>query len=439
MMTNHVRIPLFAALAAAVLLEPAGAAEILQYADDDGVIQTAQVESVIRDEEEELTVKIIVGGRKRTLKLPARRVVQFRRGDTEAENAWSNQLGRGLRMLSAGQLATEGTNPGAEEVFTKVAYTKEEGIKGQEALFAADPSHNMYALYYLIETRYQMGMKGDKARLEMAAADCLQFKERSTKKKSIQWDIPGDKGAVGKGDVWCWGESRLMPDVMLLEAKILAALERKDAASKAFDEVIDRVKKKNLAPTILTEAYLAKAEHEAKGLPSDQQEKLFRDAGTLMATLARSQQDVYSRQVIARAANRALLRGADLLMESAQQGKFGWDVPLQRYEQLRDGEGSRDPALWFGAQAGVGVCLVEKGEGARAYEALLDVAIRGGEYPETLARALFYLARAATLFAKEVEAAGGKGDFLRAESDLWRQDLKQRYPSSSWAERAQQK
>jgi hypothetical protein len=226
---------------------------------------------------------------------------------------------------------------------------------------------------------------------------------------------------------------------MLYEARILGALGRKDEAMKAFDALADRCKKKNLSTQVLTDALLAKAEMEAQGLPSDQQERIFRDAGTLMATLARSQNEAYSRRVLSQAGNGALLRGADLLLESARQGKFGWDVPLQRYEQLRDGEGARDPALWFGAQAGVGECLVEKGEGSKAYAALLDVAVRGTDHPESLARSLYFLGRAAGLFAKEVAGSGGNGDFLEAESEQWWKDLKERYPSSEWALKAQSK
>jgi hypothetical protein len=46
------------------------------------------------------------------------------------------------------------------------------------------------------------------------------------------------------------------------------------------------------------------------------------------------------------------------------------------------------------------------------------------------------LSRACKLFADQIDAAGGKGDFLRAESDRWLSDLKERYPSSEWAKKA---
>ena len=133
----------------------------------------------------------------------------------------------------------------------------------------------------------------------------------------------------------------------------------------------------------------------------------------------------------------ALLRGADLLLTSAEQKKVSWDMPLNRYRQLKDGEGKRDPALFMGAQAGIGVCLTEKGNGEGAYQALLEVVVKGNDYPDQMAQALYYLGRASKLFADEVESAGGKGDFLRAESARWWNDLKQRYPTSSWAGKVQ--
>ena len=50
-----------------------------------------------------------------------------------------------------------------------------------------------------------------------------------------------------------------------------------------------------------------------------------------------------------------------------------------------------------------------------------------------MARSLYYLAKAAPLYAKEIDAAGGSGDFLREEK--WAQDLRERYPSSEWAKK----
>jgi len=432
-MRRTIRILLLLALGAAV-----EASEFVQYTEEDGTIKIAEVASVRKDEEDDFHVRILVGGRRRTLKIPSRRVISFRRGDADAKNAWSNQLARGKRFLAAGRLATQGTNPGAEEVFTKVAYTTEEGVKGQEALFAASPWHNMYALYYLIETRLAMGKAGDKAKLEAALSDCDQFYERSGRRKTLDWDVPGEKGMTRRQEVWCWGDTRLTPKVMLLHARILHALGRKAEALAKFDEVIDRCKKKNLSPLILRDAYLEKAEAEVEGAGSEQQEKVFRDAGTVLASLARTQPDAFGKETLKRAANQALLRGADFLLESAQRGKFSWDSALSRYRQLKDSEGRRDPALAIGAQTGIGVCLVEKKDGAEGYEALLDVVVRGSDYPDHMARALYYLGRAARLFADEIESGGGKGDFLRSESERWWTDLKQRYPSSDWARKAQE-
>ncbi|MHC4668706.1 MAG: hypothetical protein ACYTFD_09890, partial [Planctomycetota bacterium] len=180
-------------------------------------------------------------------------------------------------------------------------------------------------------------------------------------------------------------------------------------------------------------AIIGRAELEAEGQPSDKQETIYRSAGTTMATLARSQPEEFGQGALSRAANQALLRGADLLLVSAEQKKVSWDLPLNRYRQLKDGEGRRDPALHVGAQAGIGVCLTEKGRGEEAYRTLLAVVVRGHEHPAQMAQALYYLGRACQIYAKEIESGGGKGEFLRAETKRWWGDLQQRYPTSRWA------
>jgi tetratricopeptide (TPR) repeat protein len=428
-------------LTLAFLAAPAAAADLLVYADKDGTIHRVQVYSVSKDDGKNFHARILVGGRKRKLSIPARLVVSFRRGDPDAKNQWAKQIARGLRLQSSGQLATEGTVPGAEETFAKVAYTTEKGIPGEEEAYAALPWHNMYALYYLIETRYTMGTQGEgnEAKLQTVLGNVEQFKLRSTKKRHISWQVPGAKGTTRKQEVYCWGPSRLEPEVLLYEAKILAALKQKDKALNAFDAVIDRAKKEDLSPDLLTRAIIGKAELEAAGEPSDKQESIFRSAGTTMAGMVRSQPDAYGRTVLSRASNRALLRGADLLLASAEEGKVGWDMPLNRYRALKAGEGKRDPALSMGAQAGIGVCLAEMGKGEEAYRSLLEVAVKGHEYPEQMAQALYYLGRACKLYADEVDSGGGSGDFLREESSRWWADLQQRYPRSRWAEKVTQK
>jgi hypothetical protein len=190
---------------------------------------------------------------------------------------------------------------------------------------------------------------------------------------------------------------------------------------------------------LLTEAVERLAELNAKGQDSEKQEDVYRAAGSSLGSVARTQPDEFGKQTLRRAANRLLLRGADLLLESAREGKLSFDLPLNRYQGLKAGGGSEDPALFIGAQAGIGICLTEKGQGERAYEALLAVVTQGQEYPQQMARALYYLSKAAPLYAQEVERGGGRGDFLRAEAGRWLQDLKDRYPTSEWAEKVADK
>jgi len=437
MKTRHT---LAALCAAALLSVPAGAADILTYAEKDGTIKVAQVDRVTKEDEKELDCRVLVGGRPRRMQVPSRRVVEFRRGDPDAVSQWSKRLATGKRLLASGQLATQSNPPvpGAEETFAKIAYTTEKGIAGDEAAYEALPWHNEYALFYLIETRYQMGLKGDKVKLEAALANVQEFKDRSTNKKTIDMEVPGEQGSR-KVKVYCWGDSRLMPDVLLLEGKILAAMGEKDKAKAAFDALIEKAKKGGYPPAILTGAFMAKADLEAEGQPSEAQEALYRGAGSMLASLARNEPDEFGKMVLTREANRALLKGANLLRDSAAESKVPWDTPLNRYEQLKAGEGQRDPALYMGAQAGIGICLTERGRGQEAYDALLEVVVKGHEYPEQMAAALYYLGKASKLFADEVDAKGGKGDFLRAESARWWQDLKERFPTSRWAEKVQEK
>jgi tetratricopeptide (TPR) repeat protein len=413
-----------------------GAAETVEYAEPDGALKSAPVVTVNKDEEKEFSARVLLGGRPRRLDIPSRRVISFRRGDPDAVNQWSKRLATGLRLAATGQLATQGTVPGAEETFEKIAYTMEKGVPGEEAAYAALPWHNQYALFYLIETRYRMGAGGDKAKLQQALASVEEFRQRSVKKATIDWEVPAEKGATKKSKVFCWGDSRLMPEVLLLEARILAALGEKEKALAAFDAVIERAKKGDAVPHVLTDAFVAKAEFEAAGQPSEQQESLYRAAGSVLSSLARNQPDDFGKQVVTRAANRALLRGADLLRESAEEQKVTWDTPLGRYQQLKGNEGQRDPALYVGAQAGLGACLVEKGQGEAAYKALLEVIVQATGEPDQMALALYYIGRAAKLFGDEIDSQGGKGDFLRAEAERWWNDLKERYPTSRWAGKA---
>jgi hypothetical protein len=132
-----------------------------------------------------------------------------------------------------------------------------------------------------------------------------------------------------------------------------------------------------------------------------------------------------------------MLQGADLLFEAALAGKYGINVPMERYTALRDSrEGKTDSALRIGAQAGVGMCMVEaKEKPEEAYNTLLEVVTKGYEHPRQVARALYYLAKAAPLYADAIEKSGGSGAFLREEAARWESDLEQRFPGSKWAKK----
>jgi hypothetical protein len=428
-------------LLAGLLATPAGAADILRYAEPGGAIKTAPVEILRKESDIEFNARIRVAGRLRTLKIPTRLVIEFARGSTTDINQWSKQLAKARRLMAAGQIATKDKIPGAEEFFTKIAYSTEKGTKGQEATEQIHPWHNMYALFGLIQARYALGKGGAADKLDAALQDIEQFGKRSAGKyrKTISFDVPGAEGSIETKKIYCWGENRLSIEVQILRARILAAQDKASEAVAAYDEALDTIRKKGLSPVLLTQCVMEKADLQAKGKGSEESEQLYASAGNTLAGMAGGQPDQYGKNVLRRASNQALLKGADLLLKSAEEGKLSFDPPLQRYRNLKAGKGSQDRALYMGAQTGIGICLVAKEQGKLGYEALLDVVTHGADFPEQAARAMYYLGKAAELYGKEVDRSGGKGDFLREEAARWAKDLKDRYPTSEWASKASSK
>ncbi len=424
-----------AILATLIPVGSARAADIIRYVDKDGTVKTAMVDVVTKDDLENFSARVRVAGRKRTLRIPANQVIELWRGDADSVNQWSKSLAKGRRLMGAKQYATVGTNPGAEEVFTKVAYSVEKGTPGQEKAEECYPWQNKYALFYLIQTRYLLGREGKPDKLKEALADIEQFRKRSDTRsgKKVEWEVPGPEGSKIKAKIHGWGETRLLPLVTLYEARIQAALGDRSAAVAIFDKLIDDAKKKQWGSTLLATAIQEKTAVEADGQDSEKAESLFRASGNVLNNLSKNAKDPFGKAVLRRAANEAFLKGADLLFASATAGKVSYDVPLNRYTQLREGEGRRDQALYFGAQSGIGACLTEKSQGEAAYNVLLEVVTRGGDYPRQMAQSLYYISRAAPLYADEIEKTGGKADFLREEAPRWAADLKECYPTSEWA------
>jgi len=435
-MTSANRTLLALALAG-LLAVPAFAFETIRYAEKDGTVKTAELISVTKSDEDEFSGFIMVSGRRRALRVETRRILELRRGDSDSVNQWSKRLAHGLRQMAAGQIANQGTVPGAEETFAKVAYSKEPGTKGQEETEEVHPWQNMYAHFYLIEARLKLGEAGTATKLTEALTAIEQFRKRSAAraKAEIDMPIPDFKGGTREAVVYGWGESRLSPFVDLYEARALALLKKTDEAVAAYEKIIDEAIKKNRAPQLLIDAVMEKADLQAAGKEAQEQETIYRSAGTQLRSAANRQPDAFGKDVLTRAANRAMLRGADLLFEAAINGKYGINVALDRYKALRDSsEGKSDAALRIGAQTGVGMCLVEtKGQGEEAYNTLLEVVTTGYEYPDQVARALYYLSKAAPQYADDIEKSGGSGGFLREEAGRWKSDLEERFPASKWA------
>ncbi|MGQ0612262.1 MAG: hypothetical protein ACT4PV_00720 [Planctomycetaceae bacterium] len=434
--THRSFLALLAALAA--FAATAAAVETVTYAHPDGGLRSAEVLAVTKDDLKEFSARIKEGGKRQTLTIPSRLVAAYRLGDDEASNPWSKRLSKAYRLLAEGNLVTKDNVPGAEELFTSIAYSTEKGVPGQ--VEPIEPWHNMYALFHLIVTHYEVGRGGDKARLERGLKEVDQFVQRSEKPRgrTMDFDVPfTDRGVEGvrKAKIFSWGDSRLVPEVLLYKARMLRELGQTTEAAAAFEAVAEFVKKNDLSPTVLCAAVLEKADMESVGKASEAAEGILRAAGNRLRIEVTRQKEPWSQSVVSQAANRALLRGADLLLASAEEKKVSFDVPLEKYQQLQEGPGKDDPFLMTGSSAGIGICLYEKGEGERAYKVLLRVAVLGREHPEQVARALYYLGFAAPRYADEIDRTGGSGEIARAEGRRWWNDLVEQFPQSPWAKK----
>ncbi|MFQ5843858.1 MAG: hypothetical protein ACE5JG_02605 [Planctomycetota bacterium] len=420
------------ALAALLPALPAGAVDRLEYATEEGEIRTAAVKAVIRETLKEFRARVLLGGRTRALKLPSRLIVSFRRGSRDDVNQWSKKLAGAYRLMRAGQLATKENVPGAEEVLQAITFSTEPGTRGAEKEERVEPWHNMYALFHLIEVRYRIGVRQKNPdKLKQALDDIEQFRRRTEAKRRLKWKVPGE-GGLRETRIHAWGSSWLWPHVILKKARVERALGETAASSSTYDSLVELAKREQLSPRLVATAVLEKAEMDARDKGSDRAEAVYRAAGNRLRRDAGAQPDKYGQQTLREAANRALLQGADLLLKSAYDKQVSFDVPLQRYRQLASGEGRRDPALNAGAQAGIGICLVEQGKGEEAYRALLWVVLHSYAHPAQVERSLYHLARAADLYAAEVEGGGGNGEYLRRAGQRWRQDLRERFPNSPW-------
>jgi len=439
-MQSIFRTGLMAVLAGTLVVPTTMAADNLTYAEKDGTLKTVALDTVTKSDGDKFVGYIRVGGRRKSLRIDARQIVELRRGDGDAVNQWSKGLARGMRMMAAGRIANQGTAAGAEETFAKIAYSIEDGTKGQEETERVHPWQNMYGQYYLIEARLKLGQGGNEAKLNEALDAIAQFRKRTAAKSraKIDMQVPDYKGGSLSARAFGWGKNRLSPYVDLLEARVHAALKDPAKAGAAYGKVIEDATRANGSPVLIRDAVMEKAQIEAAGKDAQKAEEIYREAGTKLRSYANRQPDGFGREMLTKSANRALLRGADLLFDSALSGKYGIKVALDRYMSLQDSvEGKKDPALQFGARTGVGSCLVEQGgNGQKAYEALLSVVLEGYEYPDHVARALFYLAKAAPQYGDQIDKSGGSGAFLREEAARWKNDLKQRYPTSSWAKKA---
>ena len=184
-MQSIFRTGLMAVLAGTLVIPAATAADNLIYAEKDGTLKTVALDTVTKSDGDKFVGYIRVGGRRKSLRIDARQIVELRRGDGDAVNQWSKGLARGMRMMAAGRIANQGTAAGAEETFAKIAYSIEDGTKGQEETERVHPWQNMYGQYYLIEARLKLGQGGNEAKLNEALDAIAQFRKRTAVRLSV--------------------------------------------------------------------------------------------------------------------------------------------------------------------------------------------------------------------------------------------------------------
>ena len=385
-----------------------------------------------------------------TKKIPLPLVVEIRR--TSGGKDRSN-LEAAVQDLERGQLTEArtalkdvagggySTNDG-KRVFTSFMPKGAGTAKGKRPAWTAEYAHFYYAKALVLEGR----RTGHDNLLEEAL---LVLEDVPNPAPSDPKDAGTTGGFLGR---FKGGNSRWLPDAMLLKAQALLGLKRYDQAALAFEELFNQALGIGLSPRWVYEAKIGPGLIQEAQNDPDKAIQAYERAPTALETLLtqvpnrclRMETGRYFSQVRAKAAalllekaekansDGAFLTLKTFLMEGqpeALQTKFA-SRPREQLEALL--AGARDSQVQAVTMTGLGMAYRAERKYDDAILALRSVAVRHFAAREHAARALYYLAKAA-----EEAAAAAKPEVKAAytkEREAALKELKT-YTESPYASR----
>jgi tetratricopeptide (TPR) repeat protein len=403
---------------------------ILKRNPDTCEIETIRAFEVLPETWTEVRYKESARGQEKSVPLPL--VVDIQRGGTSKEKslleAALQELERGnvteariaLRDLAAGGYKLD------EGALKFTPFPKPgTGPKGKRPAWTQEYAHFFYGKALVLE-----GKKSGNAK---------QFEEALLVLTDVP--VPGqDKETTGgflgrfKG-----GNSRWLPEAMLLKAEALVGLKKYDEASAAYNELFDQAVGAGLAPRWVYEAKIGPGRvAEAQG-DSDKAVRAYEQAPTALETLLAQAPNRCLRLDIGRYYSLMRMQAAEVLLKKAEAaGTAAAFMPVRGYledstaDALKKRLGGRPPeqleAFLAGARdaqvlavlaSGLGQAYLAEKRYDDALLALASVAVRSSSARDRAASALYHMAKAA-----EGAAQAAQGDAKKFYEDTKASALK---------------
>jgi tetratricopeptide (TPR) repeat protein len=268
--------------------------------------------------------------------------------------------------------------------------------------------------------------------------------------------VPGVDGNVHSGGFlkrFEGGNSRWLPEAMLLKARALGDLGRTDEARKAYDDLKAKAIGIAIGPRWAFEALLGPGRLAEQGGNALDAVTQYGRAADLMIQLLRDETQPCYRRELGRLYSEARMHAAGVMLEQAEKNKSPAEfATLRAYIQAGTPEalrhdpkvtvlpksqqdaivaGAMDPAVQAVAQNGLGLAYLQEKQYGAAILAFRSVEVTAFEVPEQHARALHYLAVAAGEAAKT--AQGDAKAYYEGIRDASVQRLKAEHPDSPWS------
>jgi hypothetical protein len=378
-----------------------------------------------------------------TKKVPLNLVVEIRRtsGGAERSNleAAIQELDRGnltearqaLRDLAGGGYKVE---EGTKKFY---AFPKPAGARGRRPAWTHEYAHFHYGRALVLE-----GLRSQNDALLEEALLVLD-----------DVPVPGAGAETSGGFLGRFkgGNSRFLPDAMLLQAQALGGLKRWDEAAAAYSKLFDDAVGQGLSPRFVYEAKVGPGRlAEAQG-DAAKAMQAYEQAPTALETVLSQAPNRCLRLETGRWYNRVrMLVGETMLKKAEAAGSAAAYVTVKQFfeesrpealekkfagrpaEQLEALiSGARDPEVQAVAKAGLGQAYLAEKRWDEAILALAAVTVRSYTAREQAAAALYHLAKAAdgALAAAPAEAKS----VYQAIKDGALSRLKQDYPESPYA------